>query len=339
MIQNDKALTTLDDIKSLGKIFVESGFFADTKDASQAVVKILVGRELGLGPMASMIGVYIVKGRPALAANVMAAKVKASGKYDYRVLKQDNQSCEIEYFEINDGKRDSLGRSTFTIEDARRAGTQNLEKYPRNMLFARAMSNGVKWFCPDITQGLTIYEPTELGAEAEGGAFSASVDEDGKVVNSTTAQPNPHWVVQKIETHPENILGNVAAPSLEPEQPQVETNIPPAPRIQSHDKQEPRAQLAATIAKWQEMITRPQSEEQIKKARQMTVLRLSACARDGSDTTRHAIVLDLLHNDHVITGSVTELLPHELYGLRDWLMGDDAKAEVVRIAATLKQPA
>lgn len=119
----------------------------------------------------------------------------------------------------------------------------------------------------------------------------------------------------------------------------IENHIPPAPRIQSHDTQPPRAQLAATIAKWNEMITRPQSEEQIKKARQMTVLRLSACARDGSDATRHAIVLDLLHNEHVITGSVTELLPHELYGLRDWLMGDDAKAEVERIVATLKQPA
>lgn len=322
MIQNDKALTTLDDIKSLGKIFVESGFFADTKDASQAVVKILVGRELGLGPMASMIGVYIVKGRPALAANVMAAKVKSSGKYDYRVIKQDNQSCEIEYLERPDHLSDkwvSLGKSTFTLEDARRAGTQNLDKFPRNMLFARAMSNGVKWFCPDITQGLTVYEPTELGAE---------VDEDGKVVNATATPP-------RYATLDETPIEEIKATT----QPPVENHIPPAPRIQSHDSQPPRAQLAATIAKWEQMITRPQSEEQIKKARQMTVLRLSAAAKDGSDELRHSIVIDLLPSAHLITGSVTELAPHELYGLRDWLMGDDAKAEVERIAATLKQPA
>lgn len=328
MIANDKSLTTLDDIKSLGKIFVESGFFADTKDASQAVVKILVGRELGLGPMASMIGVYIVKGRPALAANVMAAKVKSSGKYDYRVLKQDNSACEIEYLERTGDEWRSLGKSTFTIEDARRAGTQNLDRYPRNMLFARAMSNGVKWFCPDITQGLTVYEPTELGAEAEGGAFSASVDEDGKVVNATATPP-------RYATLDETPIEEIKATT----QPPLEVHLPPAVHPPSKDAQPPRAQLAATIAKWNEMITRPQSEEQIKKARQITVLRLSACARDGSDATRHAIVLDLLPSDHLITGSVTELLPHELYGLRDWLMGDDAKNEVRRISDGLKEPA
>ena len=30
-------------------------------------------------------------------------------------------------------------------------------KYPRNMLFARAMSNGVRWFAPEATGGLPVY--------------------------------------------------------------------------------------------------------------------------------------------------------------------------------------
>lgn len=41
------------------------------------------------------------------------------------------------------------------------------------MLFARAISNGVKFFCPDIFLGATVYTPDELGA---------TVNEDGEVI-------------------------------------------------------------------------------------------------------------------------------------------------------------
>ena len=50
--------------------------------------------------------------------------------------------------------------------DAKKAGTKNLEKFPRNMLFARAMSNGVKWFTPDIFSG-PVYVPEEMNVEVQ----------------------------------------------------------------------------------------------------------------------------------------------------------------------------
>jgi len=56
-----------------------------------------------------------------------------------------------------------IGESTFTIEDAKRAGTKNIDKFPRNMLFARALSNGVRWFTPDVVDA-TVYTPDELRA-------------------------------------------------------------------------------------------------------------------------------------------------------------------------------
>ena len=37
------------------------------------------------------------------------------------------------------------------------------EKYPRNMVFARALTNGARWYCPDVFNG-PIYTPDELGA-------------------------------------------------------------------------------------------------------------------------------------------------------------------------------
>lgn len=172
---SDKALTVQTglDLRSLGEVLASSDFFADTRDATQAIVKVLAGHELGFGPVASMTGIYIVKGKVSLSANLMGAAVKRSGRYNYRVLELTDEAAEIEFYE--DGK--AIGRSRFTLDDAKKAGlntSDNWRKYPRNMLFARALSNGVKWYCPDVTGG-PAYTPDELGA---------MVDEDGDVVES-----------------------------------------------------------------------------------------------------------------------------------------------------------
>lgn len=170
----DNKLMQLDELRGLGEIFVKSGFFSDSRDASQAIVKILAGRELGIGPIASMQNVYIVNGRPSFSASVIAARIKSSGKYDYRVTEHDATKCTVEFYQGTNGNKERIGVSTFTIDDARKAGTRNLDKYARNMLFARALTNGARWYCPDVFSGV-IYTPDELGADVV-------TDENGEVV-------------------------------------------------------------------------------------------------------------------------------------------------------------
>jgi hypothetical protein len=156
----------LDEIMKLGATLSQSGYFQDAKDAAQAVVKVLAGRELGFGPITSMTGVYIVKGKVTLSANLIAAAIKRSGRYNYRFVSHNDRECVLEFFE----QGQSVGKSGFTIEEAQRAGltiNSTWKSYPRNMLFARALSNGAKWFCPDVFGG-PIYTPDELGAEVDG---------------------------------------------------------------------------------------------------------------------------------------------------------------------------
>lgn len=161
-MSNNKLVTTNNDlsITSLGQIFSKSGYFQDARDAAQAVVKILAGQEIGLPPIASMTGINIIKGKVTLSAVAMATVLKKNGKYDYRVLDNSETKCEIEYF----FNGESIGKSKFTFEDAKKAGLtgkDNYKKYPRNMLFARAMSNGIRWFCPDVLGG-PVYTLGEL---------------------------------------------------------------------------------------------------------------------------------------------------------------------------------
>lgn len=152
---------SLTEIMSIGKAFAESGMFTDVKTAAQAIVKIQAGAEIGLPPFASMTGIHIISGKPTIGAGLIASSIKGSGKYDYRVKEQTEKVCSIEFFEVTGKNREPLGVSTFTLEDAKKAGTKNLEKFPKNMLFARAISNGVKWFCPDVFAG-PVYVPEEM---------------------------------------------------------------------------------------------------------------------------------------------------------------------------------
>jgi hypothetical protein len=178
-------LKTLDDYLRLGNVLIKSGYFSDMREAAQAVVKVMAGAELGFGPLASMNGIHIVSGKPTLSAALIGAAIKRSGKYNYRIRSHDEFACDLEFFE---GK-ESIGHSTFTREDATRAklttgrNAHTWLAYPRNMLFARAISNGARWFTPDVFGG-PVYTPEELGME---------VNEEGEAINieSTPVAPAP----------------------------------------------------------------------------------------------------------------------------------------------------
>lgn len=191
-----------DQLVNIAKCFTASGYFKDVRDVAQAMTKILAGRELGIGPMASLNGVYIERGRPCYTANIIATAIKRSGRYNFRVKVLNEKICTLVFF---DGK-ENIGESTFTFEDADKAeltkgpNAHSWRHYPRNMLFARALTNGQKWYCSDIGNGMALYTPEELGA---------TVDEEGGVITAT--EP----------------LRLVTTPSPAEDEPPAQTSVPP----------------------------------------------------------------------------------------------------------------
>ena len=215
----------VDDIYRVGKMLALSGYF-DAKGSSdmaiaQVCTKILAGREMGYGPFASVQGIHIIQGKPSVSANLMAAAVKGSGRYDYRVRSMGDDAVSIEFFEVANGKRESLGVSSYTLKEAGAAGlTSNptWKKFPRNMLFARALSNGVRWFCPDVFNGSAVYVPEELGANVDGDGNVIDVDyrqvdkATGEVLSTTPpAAPEPKANGKRQPTEAELLMRSVDA--------------------------------------------------------------------------------------------------------------------------------
>ena len=207
------------EIEQIGKAFVASKMFGDDMDrTSMAITKIMAGQELGLAPFASMRAVHVIEGNATLSANTMAGMVKSSGRYDYDIKKKDLTGCEIDFFEMRGGKRVKIGTESFDIDEAKMAGMfdpecsnaplehnirkitmykkgggswqkdgcnckANWKNYPKAMLFARCISNGVRTYCPDVFSGMLVYTPDELNAQVRADGTVIDIDEAGNVTN------------------------------------------------------------------------------------------------------------------------------------------------------------
>ena len=158
-------------IQRMGTAIATSGFFelaggTGERAIAQAAVKVMAGRELGIPPVAAMMGIHVIKNRVSLSAQLMLACAKRAG---YRWDKHEADGwCELDWY---DAKDNLLGKSKFSIEEARAAGIvtpgSTWTKYPKNMLFWRAAAIGVREFCPDSISGMVIHTPDELGHDID----------------------------------------------------------------------------------------------------------------------------------------------------------------------------
>ena len=146
------------------QLFTRSGRFKQNKTAEQAFVSIMAGQELGVGAYTAMNTLHIIEGKVTMSAALVGSMIKKSPEYDYRIVQHDAQQCEIAFFD----RGQDVGHSTFTMADAQQA---NLIKsggawntYPKAMLFARALTQGARWYTPNVFMG-AIYTPDELGAQ------------------------------------------------------------------------------------------------------------------------------------------------------------------------------
>lgn len=225
------APNSIAEVKDVAGIFAQSGMFADTKQMAQAFVKIMAGQAMGFDPFSAMNGIHIIKGKPSMGAGLIAAAVDRHPGYDFTVIKHTEKECEIVFLKRRDGSWVEAGRSAFTLEDAKRAGlTSNATwtKYPKNMLYARAMSNGARWYCAGVFGG-AVYTAEELG--------ESNVDDDGGLI--VDANYHEEAVVIEPESTPDPVSEQPEQDDPESEKADSDNKLTraAADRIKSHAKE------------------------------------------------------------------------------------------------------
>jgi len=149
---------TMVEYQDLGKIIAQSKMFEDVVDENRAVVRIMAGAELGFPPVYSLTKIHMVKGKIALGYEAMARLIKSSGKYRYDVDEMSRERCQLTWYELVNGMNWArVLENDFSIEDAKQAGLVKDEsgwtKYPREMLFSKALSHGARVVCPEVIGG------------------------------------------------------------------------------------------------------------------------------------------------------------------------------------------
>jgi len=135
----------------------------------QAIALFLVAQSEGRHPASAAKEYHVIKGRPALRADAMLARFQQAGGSVRWVSRTDERVVAV--FSHPQGGDLEVA---WSLDDARRAGLaggDSWRKYPRQMLSARVVSEGVRAVFPAVTSGM--YTPEEVSDFAPAPAPSA----------------------------------------------------------------------------------------------------------------------------------------------------------------------
>jgi len=113
-------------------------------------------KAIGVDPLDALNGgFYFVQGKVELTSTMMNDLIRRKGHSITKDKKSDDKIC------ILHGKRADTGDTwceSFSIEDAKQAGIYRNQwlKYPKDMLFARALSRLARQLFPDVIKGCYV---------------------------------------------------------------------------------------------------------------------------------------------------------------------------------------
>ena len=159
-------LTTLEDTFRFATAVVQAGVATKGDSAQTVAIKIQMGAEVGLPPMASIQNIAVINGRPSIWGDAMLGVCRASGLFDEASFAENVTTTTGKLIEatctvrrLPDGK--PITRR-FSTEDANVAGLSGKsgpwQQYPRRMLQLRARSWALRDGFADVLRGMRAAE-------------------------------------------------------------------------------------------------------------------------------------------------------------------------------------
>lgn len=153
------ALMSPADIRATAESIARSRLFKGFESPDAAFALMMLCQAEGLHPIQAVRRYDVIDGRPAMKSDAMLAEFqKRGGEVEWLVLSSEKVAATF----AGPGCKKPVEIS-WTIEDAKRAGLtgkQNWAKYPRAMLRARVVSEGIRTTMPEVVVG--IYTPEEV---------------------------------------------------------------------------------------------------------------------------------------------------------------------------------
>jgi len=158
-MSNQLAIQTLpvSELEAMANHIVKSGLFGMRK-VEEAVALMLVAAAEGRHPGTVAAEYHIIQGRPALKADAILARFQsAGGKVEWS---EYTDECVSGIFSHPAGGSLKVDWDMNRAKAAGLGGKDNWKKYPRQMLRARVISDGVRGVYPAVLGG--FYTPEEV---------------------------------------------------------------------------------------------------------------------------------------------------------------------------------
>ena len=184
-------IVALQDIERAGNYIAKSGLFG-VKTPEQAIALMLVAQAEGRNPFEAARDYHIIQGRPALKADSILARFQQAGG-SVRWIELSDTKAVAEFSHPQGGKV----IIDWDLDRAKRAGLlgkDNWRNYPRQMLRARVISEGVRTVFPGVCVGTyTVEEVQDMAASVP------AASQEYTFVDPPTPQATPQDTPQAAE--------------------------------------------------------------------------------------------------------------------------------------------
>lgn len=148
---------TLSEMRTAADAVVKSRFFG-VKSNEEALTLMMLAQAEGMHPVQAMRQYHVIQGRPAMRADAMLAKFQQNGGKVKWGKRTDSEVSATFSHEI--GGEVTVEWTTERAKTAGLLGNGTWQKFPRQMLTARVISEGVRTVLPGVVVG--IYTPEEV---------------------------------------------------------------------------------------------------------------------------------------------------------------------------------
>lgn len=160
---NEISTQKADDLTLIRELIDNRAIPSTIENTMQGAAIVKYGREIGMQPMVALTNVDLVKGRPYVSTDYLAAQFKRKG-FDYRIIKMTDEENVLKAM-------DQYGTwfdFEFTMEDARQQGLlkvkrgkdgTNYNQYelrPKLMLFKRNLRQAISVIAPELEFGIEV---------------------------------------------------------------------------------------------------------------------------------------------------------------------------------------
>jgi len=227
-------IVPLQDVERMGQLAAASGYLG-TRNANEAITLMLVAQSENRHPMSVAKEYHIIKGKPSLRADAMLARFQiAGGSVRWKEM---SDTRVVGIFSHPQGGELEVD---WDMDRARKAQVisvnPNWVKYPRQMLRARCISEGVRAVFPAVISG--FYTPEE-------------VEDFAAEQKPAQAEPEVAPEVRSKRKKAADALKEAAAKAAKPEAVEVEAQVvetAPAPTAEEVKAEAAQAFAEATPA-------------------------------------------------------------------------------------------